>query len=60
VNLLEVLIFELRAVNALSACAIALCEITSLDHEALDDAVEARALVVEWLASLADTLLAGA
>lgn len=60
VNLLEVLVFELLAVDALSTCAIALREVTTLDHEALDDAVKARAFVVERLASLADTLLAGA
>lgn len=59
-NLLEVLVFKLLAVDALSTCAIALREVTTLDHEALDNAVKARAFVVERLASLADTLLAGA
>lgn len=57
---MEVLVFELLAVDALSTCAIALREVTTLDHEALDNAVKARAFVVERLASLADTLLAGA
>ena len=59
-NLLEVLILELLAVDALTTCAVAFCEVTTLDHEALDDTVEARALVVERLSSLADALLAGA
>lgn len=60
VDLLEVLIFELLAINALTARAVAFCEISTLDHKALNDTVEARAFVVQRLASLADALLAGA
>ena len=60
VNFLEVLIFELLAVDAFTTCAIAFCEVSTLDHEALDDTVKARALVVKRLAGLANTLLAGA
>lgn len=58
VDLLKVLILELLAVDALTTRAVAFCEITALDHEALNDAVEARALVVQRLASLADAFLA--
>lgn len=60
VDLLKVLVLELLAVNALTARAIAFCEVSTLDHEALNHAMEARAFVVQWLASLADTFLAGA
>jgi hypothetical protein len=57
VDLLKVLVLELLPVDALSACAISLREISALDHEALDDTVEARALVVQRLASLSHALL---
>lgn len=57
---IEVLVFELGAVNALPACSIARSEITTLDHELLDDTVETAALVTEWFAGLALPLLAGA
>lgn len=59
-DLLEVLVFELLAVDALTTRAVAFCEVSALDHEALDNTVEARTLVVQWLASLADALLASA
>lgn len=42
---LEVLIRELVAVDALAASAIALGEVTALDHELLDDTVEVGALI---------------
>ena len=42
---LEVLIRELVAVDALAASAVALGEVTTLDHELLDNTVEAGALV---------------
>jgi hypothetical protein len=42
---LEVLIGELVAVDALAASAVALGEVTALDHELLDDTVEVGALV---------------
>jgi hypothetical protein len=58
--LLKVFVVELLAVDALTARAIALGEITTLDHELLDHAVELAALVVERLAGLAQALLTGA
>ena len=42
---LEVLIWELLAVDGLAASSVAVGEVTTLDHELLDDAVEGRALV---------------
>jgi hypothetical protein len=60
VDLLEVLVFELLAVDALTTRAVAFCEISALNHEALDNTVEARPLVVQRLASLADAFLARA
>ena len=42
---LKVLIGELVAVDALAASAVALGEVTTLDHELLDNTVEAGALV---------------
>lgn len=42
---LEVLIRELVAVDALAASAVALGEVTALDHELLDNTVEVGALV---------------
>ena len=50
---LEVLIFKLLAVDASAAGAVAVREVTTLDHEAGDDAVEGASLV-------AVALLAGA
>jgi len=46
---LEVLIGELVAVDGLATGTVALCEITTLDHEVLDDTVEGRALESEAL-----------
>jgi len=46
---LEVLIRELRAVDGLPSGAVAVGEVTTLDHEALDDTVECRALIAEAL-----------
>ena len=57
---LEVLVLELGAVDGLAASAIARGEVTALDHELLDDAVEDGPLVVQRLARLADAFLAGA
>jgi hypothetical protein len=59
VHHLKVLILELLAVDALASGPISLCEITALDHEALDNTVEDRALVVKWLAGSTDAFLAG-
>jgi hypothetical protein len=56
---LKVLVLELFSVDALTASTIASSEVTTLDHERLDDTVETRALVVERLAILSLTLLAG-
>jgi hypothetical protein len=46
---LEVLVGELVAVDALAASAVALGEVTALDHELLDNTVEVGALVAEAL-----------
>jgi len=46
---LEVLVREFVAVDALAASAVALGEVTALDHELLDDTVEVGALVAEAL-----------
>ena len=56
----KVLVLELLAVDALAAHAIALGEVTALDHELLDDAVEAAALVVKGLSGFALAFLARA
>ena len=50
----------LLAVDALAAGAVATREVAALEHELRDDAVEARALVRQLLARLANALLAGA
>ena len=42
----EVLVVEPVTVNGLATGAVALCEVTALDHEIRDDAVEAGAFVV--------------
>lgn len=55
---LEVLILKLLAIDTLTAGAIASSEITALNHERLDDSVEAGTLVVERGARLALALLA--
>lgn len=57
---LEVLVLKLLAVDALAAGAVAVGEVTTLNHELLDDTVEIGTLVVKRLATLAETLFAGA
>jgi len=42
---LEVLIGKLVTVDGLSTSAITICEVTTLNHEVLDDTVEARTLI---------------
>jgi len=37
---LEVLVFELVSVDALAASAVVVCEVSTLAHEAWNDAVE--------------------
>lgn len=46
---LEVLVLKLRAVDALSTGTIATGEVTALNHEVLDYAVEGGALVAKAL-----------
>ena len=46
---LEVLIGELLAVNGLATGSVAVGEVTTLDHELLDDTVEGGALISEAL-----------
>ena len=48
-NFLEILVLELLAIYALASGTIASCEVSTLNHELLDDTMEARALVVQWL-----------
>jgi len=57
---LEVLISELLAIDALATSAVSAGEVASLAHKILDNAVEARALVVKGLAGLAHALFASA
>ena len=56
----EVFVTELLAVNGLATSAVALGEVTTLEHELGNDPVEDAALEVQRLALLAHTLLAGA
>ena len=51
---------ELHAVDRLAASAVARREVATLQHEVRNAAVESAALVVQWLARLADALLARA
>jgi hypothetical protein len=61
VSVLEVLICELTSVDRLSARAVAVLEVTALEHEAFDDAVELASLEVEWfVGGRAFALLTGA
>ena len=49
VGQVEVLVVELATVDGLASASIAAREVASLDHEPGDDAVKARALVVQRL-----------
>ena len=53
---LEVLVLELLSVDGLPSGAVARSEVSSLAHKPRYDPVEARALVVQRLAALADAL----
>ena len=57
---IEVLVVELGAVDRLSARSISSREITTLDHELLDDSVKDGTFVRERLSGFAFTFLAGA
>ena len=57
---LEVLVGELLSVNGLAAGSVAVGEVSSLDHEVGNNAVEDGSLVVEGLSRLANSLLSGA
>jgi len=59
-HLLKVLVLKFLAVYALASSPVTLGEISALNHEALDDAVEARVLVVQRLARGAFALFARA
>jgi hypothetical protein len=52
----EVLVFEFWSVNGLSSGAVVVGEVSSLDHEVLDDSVEDRAFVFEDFVVLLETL----
>lgn len=60
VLLLEVLILELETIDGFTTSSIASGEVPTLAHEAWDDAMEGRALVVQWLARPPEPLLSGA
>eukprot|EP01137_Pigoraptor_chileana_P018077 Opistho-2@77026 len=51
---LEVLILKLVAIDRLAASSIAVGEVTTLDHEVLDDTVENGSLVAEALLASAE------
>lgn len=51
---------ELSAIDGFAAHAVAVGEITALDHELRNNAVERGAFVVKFLAALSDALLASA
>ena len=57
---LKAFVSEGPAVDGLSTGSVAARDVTALDHEVGDDAVEWRALVVEGFAALAVSFLAGA
>lgn len=56
----EGLVLKLVAIDGLAARSVTGGEVTTLDHELLDNTVEARALVVKRLACLAYTPLTSA
>ena len=57
---LKVLVLKLSTIDGFAAGAISLGEITTLNHELLNDTVKEGALEVERLPKLAETFLAGA
>jgi hypothetical protein len=57
---IEVLVIELSTIDRFSASSIAGGEITTLDHELLDDSVKDRAFVRKGLAGFAFAFLASA
>lgn len=56
---LEVFILELFAVDGFASSTITSSKVTALAHEVLDHSVEQRALVMQGLARVADTLFTG-
>jgi hypothetical protein len=56
---LEVFVFELLPVDALTTGSIARGKVTTLNHERLDDTVELGSLIEQGLSLLANTLLTG-
>lgn len=57
---LEVLIGELLTIDGLTSSSISIREISALDHEAGNDTVENRTLVVKGLSMSTHTLLSSA
>ena len=57
---LEVLVFELLAIDGLSTGPVACREVSTLDHEAFDNTMEARTLVAQFVAGIAFSFLARA
>lgn len=60
VDLFEILILKLLSVYAFASSTIARCEVSALDHKLLNDAMETRSLVVQWLSLCSCAFLAGA
>ena len=53
----EVLIVELGTTDALPTCSIKVSEVASLGHEARNESVEGTALIAQWFAHLAYTVV---
>ena len=56
----EVLVREFRTVDALTTCAVANREVSTLSHELINDSVEWASLEMKRLATLAHSLLSSA
>eukprot|EP00534_Pseudo-nitzschia_fraudulenta_P011629 CAMPEP_0201215244 /NCGR_PEP_ID=MMETSP0851-20130426/188858_1 /ASSEMBLY_ACC=CAM_ASM_000631 /TAXON_ID=183588 /ORGANISM="Pseudo-nitzschia fraudulenta, Strain WWA7" /LENGTH=251 /DNA_ID=CAMNT_0047504689 /DNA_START=202 /DNA_END=958 /DNA_ORIENTATION=- len=57
---IEIFVLEFASVDALSSATVVHSEITTLDHEVGNDAVESASLVVQRLSALSDALFTGA
>ena len=56
----ELFICEFFTINTLATGAVAVCEISALHHETLDDSVESAAFEVQWLSTFAFAFLSRA
>lgn len=55
---LEVLVVKLLSIDRFTSSTVEVCEITALNHEALDDSVEDRPFIAKEFTSIAFSLLA--